>query len=265
MSKFHEMMAKKRDMKPSEKHAKMGVLKDLKDSLSDAMSDKMSSGPMKKVSVMSNSPQGLSAGLDKAKQMAGQSPDMDQDNQMSEGGIANSHMTDPSESYKGDSPGPEHNDDGFMAPNPNEAYSTGMPMEDHQSMQDSDEPEHVGYFKGGEIGPEEEVNTEYHGNDFGKRESDSEESDEVEYSGDASGDDGFKHPNSDETDDVAYASGGRVKSPLDEAADSAQDERDETVGDAGDDDPPMYKGMNLQEVEEHLQHLLRMKRQMEKQ
>jgi hypothetical protein len=219
---------------------------------------------MKKVSVMSNSPEGLSAGLDKAKHMADQSSDPDQDSQMmSEGGIAQN--SDGTETDHVTYSGTPH-DDGFMAPNPNEAYSTGMSMDnDNQSAQDSDEPEHVGYFKGGEIGPNEEYNTEYHGNDFGKRENDSDEEDETEYSGDASGDDGFKHPNSDETDDVAYAAGGKVKTPMNEAADEVQDEREKTENDAGDDAPPMYKGMKLQEVEEHLQHLLRIKQQMEKQ
>lgn len=268
-NKFHEMMMKKRDMKPSEKHAKLGVLKDLKDSLSDAMSDKMSASPvgMKKVSVMSNSPEGLSAGLDKAKQIANQSSDSDQDQDsdqmMSEGGIAqNSDGTETDDVTYSGTP----HDDGFMAPNPNEAYSTGMSMDNNnQSAQDSDEPEHVGYAQGGEVGPNEEMNTEYHGNDFGSRESDSDEVDDVTHSGDASGDDGFKHSNSDETDDVAYAEGGKVNNPMNEAADEVQDEREKTENDAGDDAPPMYKGMKLQEVEEHLQHLLRIKQQMEKQ
>jgi len=253
MNKFHEMLAKKRDMKPSEKHAKMGVLKDLKDSLSDAMSDKMASSPagMKKVSVMSNSPEGLSAGLDKAKQIAGQSDD---DQMMSEGGI--SMNTDPNETEHATYEGTPH-DDGFMAPNPNEAYSTGMPMTDKQSPQDPDEPEHVeydgssdakmgpGYFKGGEIGPNEA------------------DASDVTYSGEGE-DYGKEHEDSDESEH-GYASGGKVESPLEEAAESADEEREETEGDMGDDAPPMYKGMSIQEVEEHLQHLLRMKKQMEKQ
>lgn len=83
-SKFRQMLDKKRDMKPSEKHAKMGVLKDLKSSLADSMGDKLDG--MKKVSVMSDSPEGLSAGLDKAKMMAGQSQDPSQ--MMADGGIA---------------------------------------------------------------------------------------------------------------------------------------------------------------------------------
>jgi len=257
--RFAAMMAKKRDMKPSEKHAKMGVLNDLKSSLADSMADKMASGPMKKVSVMSNSPQGLSAGLDKAKQMTG--PDQDPDQMMSEGGLAEAGPINGNESYNGEPAGPEKDDDGFNAPNDREAYSTGMSMDnDKKSAQDSDEPEHVmydgssdqemgpGYAEGGMVGPNEAL------------------AEDVTYSGDASDDDGFMHPDSDESDHGdGYAQGGKVKSPMNEAADMVQHEREETEGDAGDDDPPEFKGMNLQEVEEKLQHLLRMKRQMEKQ
>lgn len=260
MKKFHEMLAKKRDMKPSEKHAKMGVLKDLKDSLADSMSDKMSAGPMKKVSVMSNSPQGLNMGLDKAKQLASQSPDMDQDSDssmMSEGGIAMN--TDPNEAEHVTYDGTPH-DDGFMAPNPNEAYSTGMSMDnDNESKQDPEEPEHVsydgssdekmgpGYYEGGEMGPNEAM------------------PDEVTYSG-SPDDDGFMHPDSDEADHGAsYSKGGKVKkSPMDEAADSVQEERDETMADEGDDLDDEH-GMDAQKLQAKIDHLMRLKKQMEQQ
>jgi hypothetical protein len=260
-SKFAEMMAKKKDMKPSEKKAKMGVLHDLKSSLADSMADKMDG--MKKVSVMSNTPEGMNAGLDKAKQLANKSsPDMDQDpDMMSDGGMAGMQQhTDSNEEEHTEYSGTPH-DDGFMSPNPNEAYSTGMSMDnDNKSAQDSDEPEHVmydgssdqemgpGYADGGMIGPNEAL------------------AEDVTYSGDASEDDGFKHPDSDESDHGdGYSEGGEVANQMKEAADSVQDEREETEGDAGDDDPPEFKGMSLQQVEEKLQHLLRMKRQMEKQ
>lgn len=258
-SKFHEMLMKKKDMKPSEKHAKMGVLHDLKSSLADSMSDKMDG--LKKVSVMSNSPEGMNAGLNKAKQMTNPNamPDQDPDQMMSEGGMAG-QMT-SNESYDGDPSSPGKDDDGFNAPNPNEAYSTGMSMENgNKSAQDSEEPEHVmydgssdqemgpGYADGGMIGPNEAL------------------AEDVTFSGDASGDDGFMHEDSDESDHGdGYSDGGEVKNQMAQAADSVQDEREQTEGDAGDDDPPEFKGMNLQEVEEKLQHLLRMKRQMEKQ
>lgn len=232
MQKFHEMMSKKRDMKPSEKHAKMSVLKDLKDSLSDSMADKMSAaGPMKKVSVMSNSPQGLNAGLDKAKMMAGQNP-MDQDNMMSEGGLA------------------------LNEAGSDEKYDSGFPMnENAQSVQDPEEPEHTSY----DGSPDAKMGPGYA--DGGEV-----DASDVTYSGEPH-DDGFMHEDSNETDDVKYASGGEVESPLEEAAESADEERGETVGDMGDEEEPHpeFKGLNMQEVEEKLQHLMRMKKQMEKQ
>jgi len=63
--KMMKMLAKKRDLSPNEKHAKMSVVKDLKDSVSGMMGDKLDG--LGKVSVMSNSKQGLQHGLDKAK------------------------------------------------------------------------------------------------------------------------------------------------------------------------------------------------------
>lgn len=251
MNKFKEMLAKKREMKPSERHAKMGVLKDLKHSLADSMGDKLDG--MKKVSVMSNSPEGLSAGLDKAKKMSQMSPDMDQDPQMmSEGGLANAGPMDGSESY-----------DGFG------------PMDDSkESYQDPEQPEHVsydgspdakmgpGYAEGGEVDAGDMSYSGPHSED-GFKHPNSDESDEVDYSGDASGDDGFKHPN-DREFNSGYAHGGKVEgSPLEEAAESADEERAETMGDQGEDMHPEFKGLNLQEVQEKLNHL--MKKQMESQ
>src|SRR5579864_3507338 len=63
--KLMKMLAKKKDLSPHAKKAKMDVVKDLKDSVSDMMGDKMSG--LKKVSVMSNSKEGLKKGLDKAR------------------------------------------------------------------------------------------------------------------------------------------------------------------------------------------------------
>lgn len=63
--KLHKMMAKKRDLLPHEKKAKMDVVKDLRGVASDMLGDQMDS--LKKVSVMSNSKEGLKAGLDKAR------------------------------------------------------------------------------------------------------------------------------------------------------------------------------------------------------
>lgn len=241
MKKFHEMLAKKRDMKPSEKHAKMGVLNDLKSSLADSMGDKLDG--MKKVSVMSNSPQGLKAGLSKAQMMA-QDPNSPMGQQdpamMSEGGIAMN--TDPNEAEHVKYDGQPH-DDGFMAPNPNEAYSTGMSMDNNkQSPQDSDEPEHVQYMsEGGEA-----------------------DASDVTYSGEPH-DDGFMHPDSDEAmHGASYAHGGKVKSPVEEATESVDEERGETMADEGDDLEHQH-AMSASELQAKIDHLMQLKKQMEQQ
>lgn len=57
------------EMHPHEKMAKMAVLQHLKKTAEDAMKEHM--GGMKKVSVMSNSPEGLEEGLEHAKGMVG--------------------------------------------------------------------------------------------------------------------------------------------------------------------------------------------------
>lgn len=233
-SKFHEMLMKKRDMKPSEKHAKLGVLKDLKDSLADSMGDKLDG--MKKVSVISNSPQGLSAGLDKAKQIA-QNPDLDQDG-MADGGMVMG--SDPNESDHGDMP---MRPEAKSISNPDEPDEVEYSGEGSPKHSDSDEPEHVKYMsEGGEV-----------------------DASDVTYSGEPH-DDGFMHPDSDEAiHGESYSEGGRVKSPLDQAADEADEERAETMSDQGEDIHPEFKGLNLQEVQEKLNHLMKIKKQMEQQ
>jgi hypothetical protein len=75
-AKLHEMMAKKRDLSPSEKKAKMDAIGEMRGAASEMMGDKMAG--LKKVSVMSNSKEGLAHGLDKAKQVVSQG----QQNQM---------------------------------------------------------------------------------------------------------------------------------------------------------------------------------------
>jgi hypothetical protein len=82
-------MKKAKEMSPSEKNAKMSVLHDLKKQAQDAMGGKLDG--MKKVSVMSDSPEGLQHGLDKAKELTQNMPDESEDSDeqmMSEGGFA---------------------------------------------------------------------------------------------------------------------------------------------------------------------------------
>jgi len=75
--KLKAMMAKKRDLSPSEKKAKMDAVHEMRGAASEMMGDKMDG--LKKVSIMSNSKDGLSKGLDKAKQIVSQG----QEHQMS--------------------------------------------------------------------------------------------------------------------------------------------------------------------------------------
>ena len=74
------MMKKGRKIDGSEKDAAMSVLEELMGSASAAMADKVKSAKdMKKVSVMSDSKEGLKEGLDKAEDVIGQMPDGSQD------------------------------------------------------------------------------------------------------------------------------------------------------------------------------------------
>jgi hypothetical protein len=68
---MHEMMkkmkGKEKKMPGHEKDAKMSVLSHLRDMAQESMSGKL--GGLKKVSVMSDKPEGLEQGLDKAKEL----------------------------------------------------------------------------------------------------------------------------------------------------------------------------------------------------
>jgi hypothetical protein len=63
------------EMSPMEKEAKMGVLSGMKKEAGNEMLDKLNG--MKKVSVASDSEEGLKAGLDKAKQLMDQQEQSD--------------------------------------------------------------------------------------------------------------------------------------------------------------------------------------------
>jgi hypothetical protein len=69
-AKLMKMMEKKRDLSPSEKKAKMDAVHEMRGAASEMMGDKMDG--LKKVSVMSNSKDGLAHGLDKAKEIVSQ-------------------------------------------------------------------------------------------------------------------------------------------------------------------------------------------------
>ena len=67
MKDMKELFAKKKKIGNNEKEAKMGVMKEISDMAGAAMGDKLKG--LKKVSVMSDSKEGLEKGLDKAKDM----------------------------------------------------------------------------------------------------------------------------------------------------------------------------------------------------
>jgi len=72
--KFMEMMKKKKggEMSGIEKDAKSSVIQEMKKMAEDAMGDKMKG--LKKVTVASNSPEGIEKGLEKAKEIISQMP-----------------------------------------------------------------------------------------------------------------------------------------------------------------------------------------------
>lgn len=76
MHKFEKLMEKKMKDKKShldenESKAKMSVLQDLKHDMGEMMKDRLHGG-LKKVTVASDSPEGIKKGLDKAKQLVGE-------------------------------------------------------------------------------------------------------------------------------------------------------------------------------------------------
>ena len=77
--KFEKLLAKKKSLPDSERKAKMDVVKDLSDDMADHMQKRM--GSLKKVSVASDSSEGLKAGLDMAK---------DKVDDMNKGGVVGS-------------------------------------------------------------------------------------------------------------------------------------------------------------------------------
>lgn len=85
MGKMESLFAKKKkdgkEMSSMEKDAKMSVVHDMKKMAMDAMGDKLKG--LKKVSVASDSPEGLKMGLEKAKELVTShpnSPESDNDN-----------------------------------------------------------------------------------------------------------------------------------------------------------------------------------------
>lgn len=113
--KLKKMMSGKKDMPKHEKDVKMNVVNHMRAEALDAMKHKMGSGAKHQVSVASDSPEGLQAGLEQAKQVVGQDPsqmggDSDSALRMSEGGDVPEHDTSTAEEAQmvHDAENPEH-------------------------------------------------------------------------------------------------------------------------------------------------------------
>jgi hypothetical protein len=93
-----KMKHKESSMPDHEKMAKMTVLHHMKKVAEDMMKDHMGHG-MKKVSVMSDSPEGLQHGLEKAKEMMhGQSPEGDPMSDEEPGEMVHGDVNEPGDS-----------------------------------------------------------------------------------------------------------------------------------------------------------------------
>lgn len=147
-------------MHPMEQKAKLGVLGDLRDMAQNAMGDKLKGG-MGKVTVASNSPQGLQHGLNKAQDMVGQ--DQDPDQMMAEGGEIGevdplkhlpeafddshpdhenfAHTENHEDGEDGDSAYPDADDDHPLEADPMEAHEEDEHEEMDSKYDDMDEDE----------------------------------------------------------------------------------------------------------------------------
>lgn len=110
------MFENKKKLSPLEQKAKMGVVKDLRDLAAKHMSDRL--GELKKVTVASDSDEGLKHGLDKAKEIVG-SPELNHMVDQSEhpaghedmlSGDQNEHLHDEYEPDQADDGAPEQDD-----------------------------------------------------------------------------------------------------------------------------------------------------------
>jgi hypothetical protein len=139
-----KMLGKKRDLSEHEKNAKMDVMNEMRNEAASAMHGKL--GGLKKVSVMSDSSEGLKHGLDKAKQIL---PDQEDEEGMAHGGVV----------------GDEHEMDEMTAEAENPYHDNDMAkaehaFPDHQDESEEEDPDHEG-----EESPEEELSEEHPSNE----------------------------------------------------------------------------------------------------
>src|ERR1019366_5223425 len=136
-AKLKAMMAKKRDLSPNEKKAKMDAVHEMRGAASEMMGDKMDG--LKKVSVMSNSKDGLAHGLDKARDIVSQG----QEGQMSSD--AEAPYSDAKHAQQ-EHDGEQQSDEFGNMPH----FDQGGQVDPMQSAQDSMRKA-FGYAEGGEI------------------------------------------------------------------------------------------------------------------
>lgn len=138
-----KMLAKKRDLSPSERQAKMDVVKDLRDAASEAMNSKMDG--LKKVSVLSDSQEGLEHGLDKAKEVvSGDEMEQMKDHAENDLGDYKSAL----EEHSGDE---DNQEKGWV--NDENRYADGGPVLDPDKAKAAQDSlrKAFGYNEGGEI------------------------------------------------------------------------------------------------------------------
>jgi hypothetical protein len=132
--KLKKVMAGKKDMSSHEKDAKMSVVKHLRDMAMGAMKDKMA--PKHQVTVASNSPEGLQAGLDTAQAVAGQDND---------GSSSAPAMNAGGEVGQVDADKPEHDslsdEDEMVKETENPEHDALSAHEEHDPDEDMDEDE----------------------------------------------------------------------------------------------------------------------------
>lgn len=240
-AKLMKMMAKKRDLSPSEKKAKMDVVNGMKSAASELMGNKMDG--LKKVSVMSNSKPGLEMGLNKAKQIVSDG----QEDQMKLNASA------PYSDYKHAMA--EHNGE-------EQSDELGRPMSHGGEM---------GYDDGGEVQPSklQQLQDSVHkAFSFSPDQTPQQAPDTLDqkYAKIRQGNtDNFLHNN--------YAEGGEVESPdMDDSEDGysdreeSDDSQDMSPADAPESDEggdEEFHGLDMDSVNQKLEKLMKMKKKME--
>ncbi len=135
MYKFDKVLQKKakegKEMSGNEKEAKMSVVQALRDFAAGEMSKKMDG--LKKVSVASDSKEGLEKGLDKAKEMIGSKPERDEAGEDQYDETEESDQEQKSEAERGVDQHPAE-----FADTPHGDYANGDESDSNEEMSEDD-------------------------------------------------------------------------------------------------------------------------------